>query len=367
MQIIVMRLGTSDFGKIGTYNVQEVGLANALIKKGHKVTVLYLNRPVDKITQDETYDFVYYLPHKHIGLHGIFDVNLLSLYSPERIILFSDNQLWSKNIILWGKKNNVKVIHYFGNVLSDNPKWLHQFYTKLILLRNRRSYQYSINIAKTNKVKNEMNRHHVSCSGVISVGLDDSILQDRRSVDIEVRRSLKMSMDETVILFVGRLVGYKKPMLACDILKAFNSKGHNGKLYVIGKGPLEEDFKSYIRTNGLSDSVVYVGRVNYEEMYKYFVSSDCIINLSAQEIFGMTILEAMYYGLPVVAHTAPGPNDIINDGVTGLLLDSDDAMVWAKAIEKALENREELGVNSISEIKQNFLWNSIADKFMALN
>ena len=77
VRIVILRTGTSDFGKIGTYNVQEVGLAKALKKKGHKVDVLYLNRNVKKIEDDEIYSYVHYLPHRHIGLHGIFDVNLL--------------------------------------------------------------------------------------------------------------------------------------------------------------------------------------------------------------------------------------------------------------------------------------------------
>lgn len=365
VKIIVMRLGTSDFGKIGTYNVQEVGLANALIKKGHEVTVLYLNRPVSEVTQDESYPFVYYVPSKHIGLHGIFNVELMSRFSPESIILFSDNQLWAKNVINWGRKNEVKVVHYFGNVLSDNPQWLHQFYTKLILKRNIGSYHHSVNVAKTNKVKNEMTRLQVPCAGVIRVGLDDGILQKEKNKDLATRRALNVADDETVILFVGRLVDYKKPLLACDILKAFQERGNKASLYVIGKGPLEETLQDYVKEQGLEESVHYIGRVNYEEMYKYFVACDCLINLSPKEIFGMTILEAMYYGLPVIAHVAPGPNDIIRDGENGLLVDSEDVSVWIEKIQEALEKKEALAHNSIADITENYLWDQIADQFLA--
>lgn len=364
MKIIVMRLGTSDFGKIGTYNVQEVGLANALIQKGHEVTVLYLNRPVTEVTQDEVYPFVYYLPHKHIGLHGIFNVKLLSRFSPDGIILFSDNQLWAKNVIDWGRKHGIKVVHYFGNVLSDNPKWLHQFYTSLILRRNIGSYHHSVNIAKTSKVQNEMIRLKVPCAGVIRVGLDDSILHAGKNKDIVVRRDLNMADDETVILFVGRLVDYKKPLLACDILKAYQERGNKARLYVIGKGPMEGALKDYVKEQGLEESVVCLGRVGYEEMYKYFVACDCLINLSPKEIFGMTILEAMYYGLPVIAHVAPGPNDIIRDGGNGLLIDSDDVFVWAQKIREALKKKETLAKNSIADITENYLWDRIADQFL---
>ncbi len=103
MKIVILRLNTGDFGKIGTYNVQEVGIANALIKMGHKVNVLFLHRNTTRIIEDETYNFVYYLPHKTFLMHGIFNTNLLDKFAPERVILVSDNQLWAKNVILWCK------------------------------------------------------------------------------------------------------------------------------------------------------------------------------------------------------------------------------------------------------------------------
>lgn len=365
-RITIMRLGTSNFGKIGTYNVQEVGLAEALIKKGFHVNVLYLNRPTDMVLQDETYAYVYYLPHKHIGLHGIFDVRLLDKFNPDFLIMFSDSQLWSKNVIEWCERKKIKCVHYFGNVLSDNPKRLHQFYTKLILMRNRSSYKKSINIAKTKKVKTELESHNIRCSAVVNVGLDESILRPEVNLDIEIRKSLGYSLEDTVLLFVGRLVDYKKPLMACDIMKKMRSNGINARLIIIGKGSQEELLKAYIYKEELTEYVNCVGRVPYEDMYKYFVASDCIINLSHKEIFGMTILEAMYYSIPVVAHTAPGPNDIIEDKKTGYLIDSDDLNVWCNAIKSAIENRIELGTASRKCITDNYMWDKIAEQFCEL-
>lgn len=366
MRIVIIRTNTSDFGKIGTYNVQEVGLAHAFIKKGYHVDVLYLNRHVSKIEKDETYDFVYYLPNKTIGLHGIFDLNLLSRFNPEKLILFSDNQLWAKNVIYWCESNNVKCIHYFGNVLSDNKKWLHQFYTKLILKRNIKSYSRSINVAKTEKVHKEMERLNVPFTKVIPVGLDDSLLMENKNLDVSIRSELGFKKDEIVLLFVGRLVDYKKPILACDIAKAFLDKGQKVLLVIIGKGILKEELLKYIDNNGLNDEIRYIERVPYSEIYKYMVSTDCLINLSAQEIFGMTILEAMYYGLPVVAHAAPGPNEIIKDGMTGYICDSFDVETWMSLINKAVEDRDVLGVESKKQIMSRFLWDKIANQFLEL-
>lgn len=366
MRIVILRTGTSDFGKVGSYNVQEVGLATALIKKGHEVSVLYLNRRVKEVVKDEVYEFVYYLPHKSIGLHGIFNVSILSTFKPEKLILFSDNQLWSKNVIMWCKKENVKIIHYFGNVLSDNQNWLNQFYTKLILKRNIRSYDYSINVAKTEKVHQEMERLKVPFTKVIPVGLDHTLLHKSQNLDLRVRTELGFSKDELVILFIGRLVDYKKPMLACDILKSLIDCDVEARLIIIGKGTLQEELMKYIDKHTLSEHVSYMDQVEYNKIYKYMISSDCLINLSSKEIFGMTILEAMYYGLPVVAHTAPGPNEIIDSGINGYLCDSDDVEEWKSLIKKAIKRRKEIGENSKQLIIDKYIWDKIADKFLDL-
>ena len=366
MKIVILRTNTSDFGKVGTYNVQEIGLANALIKKGHDVSVIYLNRDTETVITDESYNYVYYLPHKTFGLHGIFDVNLLAQFNPEKVILFSDNQLWAKNVILWCKKRDITCVQYMGGVLSDNLGFLHQFYTKLILLRNRKSYHYSINVAKTTRVQREMEKHKVPFTKVISIGLDSDLLSSKRSIDYEIRSELGYSNSDKVVLFVGRIIDFKKPFLACDIAKELYHTDDKYRLILIGKGPLQDELKEYIEKNKMDKYVKYIERVPYTEIYKYMVASDCLINLSSKEIFGMTILEAMYYELPVVAHKAPGPNDIIDDGVTGILCDTDDVKTWCALISEALNERQNLGKKANEVIEKRFLWDSIAEEFLAL-
>lgn len=364
MNIVIIRPNTSDFGKIGTYNVQEVGLAKSLIKKGHNVTVLFTHRNVKEITRDESYNFVYYLPHKTIGLHGIFRLKFLSYFKPEYLIMFADNQFWAKNVIHWCKKNKIKCINYFGGVLSNNPGWLHQVYTRAILLRNRSSYKYSMNIAKTLSVKKEMEQNGIHCNKIVNIGLDTSLLKTQISNDLTIREEFLYTKSDKIILFIGRLVEYKKPILACEILKKIRAKDTSYKLIIIGSGPLEKKLENYIKENDLQNVVNYVGRVDYNEIHKYLIICDCLINLSSIEIFGMTILEGMYYGKAVIAHNAPGPNDIIESGVNGYLLNSYELTKWIDTIDKAIKNKTLLGKNSKKSVEEKFTWNAVCHEFL---
>lgn len=363
MRIVIIRLNTSDFGKIGTYNVQEVGLANSLIAKGYEVNVLFLHKNVKSIERDKNYNNVFYLPHKTFGLHGIFDVETLGDFAPNAIIMWSDNQLWAKNVILWANKNDVKIIQYFGGVLSDNPFWLNQLYTKLILIRNRASYKYSINVAKTNRVKLQMQKHGINCKKVIQIGLDKTLLASKVATDYSVRESLGYSQTDKIVLFVGRMDVEKKPFLACQILSKLVAGDENYKLIMIGKGVLSDEVDTYIEEHNLSDKIKHIKRVPYEKIAEYMVSSDCCINLSSIEIFGMTILEAMYYKLPVVAHTAPGPNDIITNGIDGYLCNSDDVDDWCNHVKRAIVEKQYIGKSSRETIQDRFTWEVVAKSF----
>jgi len=83
------------------------------------------------------------------------------------------------------------------------------------------------------------------------------------------------------------------------------------------------------------------------------------VNLNRQEIFGMAILEAMYYGCKVVAWHAPGPDHMIENGISGWLVENAE-----QAVEKIMDTAD-LSVAANRRIKTAFLWESTAHKMAA--
>lgn len=106
--------------------------------------------------------------------------------------------------------------------------------------------------------------------------------------------------------------------------------------------------------------VKIIDRVPYEEMWKIYFMSDYFINLNKGEIFGMAIMEAVYYETSVAAVKARGPS-ITLKGMKGHCLCQDDAQIekWLMA-EYPTENilRE-----SSEKMIQKFNWNKCADAF----
>lgn len=86
--------------------------------------------------------------------------------------------------------------------------------------------------------------------------------------------------------------------------------------------------------------------------------ADSFVNLNRQEIFGMAILEAMYYGCKVVAWDAPGPNLIIENGKSGWLVRDDE-----EVIEKIMDNAD-ISKEAHMRVIDEFTWESSAKNIL---
>lgn len=96
-------------------------------------------------------------------------------------------------------------------------------------------------------------------------------------------------------------------------------------------------------------------------MHIYYHACNAFVNLNENEIFGMSLLEAMYAGCPPVARHAPGPDLIIENGVSGYLCDTVAEM--AAALDKTTDAMGHAAQNRVNE---HFLWQNSAELALTL-
>jgi len=101
------------------------------------------------------------------------------------------------------------------------------------------------------------------------------------------------------LLWVGRFEPYKNPFLALEVLKNLDQEYH---LYFIGSGPLESEIRSAILRQGIEERAHVIGRVSDADLYQWYRSAHCFLHFSSFESFGMTCIEALAAGTPVVAN-----------------------------------------------------------------
>jgi glycosyltransferase involved in cell wall biosynthesis len=127
------------------------------------------------------------------------------------------------------------------------------------------------------------------------------------------------------ILAAGRLVAAKGFDTLIDALAMLPGV----EAHIHGDGPLEADLRARIAAAGLTNRVHLHG---YADLAPAMAGADLFVLSSRREGFGNVIVEAMAAGLPVLATRTPGPQALIEDGVTGWLTPRDDAAALAAAI-----------------------------------
>jgi glycosyltransferase involved in cell wall biosynthesis len=147
-------------------------------------------------------------------------------------------------------------------------------------------------------------------------------------------------------LWVGRLVPYKKPLLVAE---AFRGLPH--ELTMVGIGPQEQELRESLPPN-----VELRGWVSREELIGLNREAIGFIHVG-EEDFGITMVEALAAGAPVIALNAGGARDIVRDGVDGLLVAEPTAASLGVAVEQVAArdwDREQLAERAAEFSRQRF-------------
>ena len=165
-----------------------------------------------------------------------------------------------------------------------------------------------------------------------------------------------------MLLYVGRMRAEKNPVRLVEIFGRLYQKNPKYRLMMVGQGELLPEVEAAIDTLSLQSVVRIIRQVPNDQMWELYRSADCYVNDCATEIFGMAILEAMYYECCVVALRAPGPEVIIQNGQSGYLCDSE------QALSACLEAGDWSAVRQQAHqrVMEQFVWEKSAAKILAI-
>jgi len=134
------------------------------------------------------------------------------------------------------------------------------------------------------------------------------------------------------VMYCGRVSTEKNlPVLVDrwrDIKQRIEETGNSAQLVIIGDGP----YRAPMEQRLAGSDAHFLGFKHGEELATLYASSDVFVFPSTTDTLGQVVMEAQASGVPVVASDQGGPKEVIEHGVTGLVLPIDDADAWADAI-----------------------------------
>lgn len=187
---------------------------------------------------------------------------------------------------------------------------------------------------------------------------------------IKAREALSPG-DSHVLLFVGRIYpikGLVNLLQAWGMLKSSgNSQVHKWMIRLVGPdqaGHVEE-LKKLAERLGISDSVIFTGPLFGEELAKEYRQADCFVLPSFTENFGGVVVDALSYGVPVIASTATPWSILQQEPQSGWWVSNEPrklADCLARIMEMTREERCQLGMNGRTRVEERYTWTTVAQK-----
>lgn len=200
-------------------------------------------------------------------------------------------------------------------------------FTKKFLIRN--------NYISENKIE------------IIPLGVNFNKLKKTSLTKNIFLKKYNLPINAKIITHIGSFKKEKGHQFLLDAIGKLIQANPDFYFFLVGKGSLLEDIKLTSKKLGINDNVIFTGNLN--NVSDILTFSDLFVNTSIAESFGVAIIEAMYFKVPVIAFNVDAIPEIVLDDVRGVLVDMCDVLSLATKIQEILIMKE-LPDNNVSKM-----------------
>ena len=269
----------------------------------------------------------------------------------------------------------VQTFHALGAVRRLHQKEADRFPAERIDLERRIAREADCVIAECPQDAEDLVRHcgappHRIAQVPCGVDLDEFKPGDKHAA----RQRLKLAEDEFIVLQLGRLVPRKGIDNVIRAVSRLGAEGRPWRLLVVGGDSVVPDeaqtpeigrLREVARESGVEGRVTFVGRRDRHELHDYYQAADVFVTTPWYEPFGITPLESMACGTPVIGSSVGGIQHTVVDGLTGFLVPPNDPETLAQRLED-LRCIPELGrlMGRAGRVRvcREFTWEAVADR-----
>lgn len=366
---------------LNSYNVQGVGLARAFCNMGYDCDYLtFTKKKTGEIiicNNGENIARVIYKKWKRFFRTGycreILNESVLKQY--DYIISREYNQIMTYCL----SKKHDNVIMYSG------PYWnmfmipiMSFFYDRIFVKKMNKRLKYKF--VKSKKAVTFLENKGMTNLVDVGVGLDvakfDTTEKDDNVIALE-----KFMKNNDCILYIGDLNDNKNLPFLLEVFKKIKQVRTNVKLVLIGKSQqtlfnkiLGKKNESYVEeifgelSENIKRDILWEQYVPNAQLRYIYPKAKVFLLPSKKEIFGMVMLEAMYFGCPVISSDNGGSSTLIKSNEYGKKIDTFDVDKWVMAICQYLDEpayTDEVTKKAKKNIEHNYTWDSIAKNMLS--
>ncbi|MFV0343961.1 MAG: glycosyltransferase family 4 protein [Anaerocolumna sp.] len=211
-------------------------------------------------------------------------------------------------------------------------------------------------VVPTEKVKELLLEYSVSKDiSIIPTGVElkkfNPSLYQKEQVET-LKKEYGIEPLDKVLLYVGRISKEKNIAEILEAMPVYMEKRTRVKFIIIGGGPEMEALKGQVKSYGLTNRIQFLGPKPWDEIGLYYQLGDVFVSASQSETQGLTYIEAMAAGLPVVAKFDKCLEDILEEGNNGYSFIDQEGLI--RGLEGILYNGENIpyGTNAINKMKK---------------
>ena len=212
---------------------------------------------------------------------------------------------------------------------------------------------------------------HGSSNGIDTSYFDPSLYST--ATKLELRKKLKLTNDDFVFVFVGRLVGDKGINELIAAFKKILEEHTNVQLLLVGNpeeelDPMLPETEEFIFK---SDKVIATGWA--DDVRPYFAISDCLTFPSYREGFPNVVMQSGAMGLYSIVSDINGCNEIVKEGVNGTIIPTKNTEALFNAMKHVLDNKEKFATEKgvyremiKKRYERSFIWNELLKEYQEL-
>ncbi len=153
---------------------------------------------------------------------------------------------------------------------------------------------------------------------IVASGVDENLFANPDPVPI--REKYDIPKEAHLLVSISRLSQEKNVLFLARVIARFLKSHPHVYFLFCGDGDLREELEELFLSKEVLHRVVFPGKLERSDVKHYLHASDVFVYASTSETQGTIITEAMYCGVPIVAVRSSGVRDIVEDGISGILV-----------------------------------------------